>query len=66
MVSVNDSEHVQTHIAKQVFNCTYSMIDNILSHSGVDKISLKHEMTEICLVRVPDEIKLHGDRLLLH
>lgn len=43
--------------AKQVFNCTYSMTNAITSKSGLDIIPLQHEMTEICLVKVPDELK---------
>lgn len=43
--------------AKQVFNCTYSMINSVTSKSELDTIPLKHEMTEICLVDVPVELK---------
>ncbi len=43
--------------AQQVFNCTYSMINYTLTESGLEPIPLKHELAEICLVEVPDEIK---------
>jgi len=46
--------------ASQVFNCTYSMINSITSKSDLEMIPLKHEMTEMCLVKVPDEIKGKG------
>lgn len=46
--------------ADHVFNCTYSHINSILDKSGIELIPLKHEMTEMCLVDVPDEIKNMG------
>jgi glycine/D-amino acid oxidase-like deaminating enzyme len=41
----------------QVFNCTYSSINQVNQKSSIAPIPLKHEMTEMCLVDVPDEIK---------
>lgn len=46
--------------ARQAFNCTYSMINYSLFKSGLDIIPLKHEMTEMCLVDVPLELKNKG------
>ena len=46
--------------AKQVFNCTYSMINNVLENSKINHIDLKHELTEMCLVDVPDILKDKG------
>lgn len=46
--------------ADHVFNCTYSHINSILNNSGIEIIPLKHEMTEMCLVTVPDELKNAG------
>lgn len=43
-----------------VFNCTYSGINLINNQSGLDLVPLKHEMTEMCLVEVPNEIKNKG------
>ena len=40
-----------------VFNCTYSMINKINSDSGIKLIPLKHELAEMVLVNVPDELK---------
>lgn len=40
----------------QIYNCTYSMINHILSESKMEKIPIKHEMAEICLVEAPEEI----------
>ena len=44
----------------EVFNCTYSMINQILTDSSLEMIPLKHELTEIALVTVPDELKNLG------
>jgi glycine/D-amino acid oxidase-like deaminating enzyme len=46
--------------ADHVFNCTYSRINYLLNASGVELIPLKHEMTEMCLVDVPDDLKKMG------
>lgn len=46
--------------ADQVFNCTYSMLNYALVESGIEVIPLKHEMTEMCLVEVPNEMKNMG------
>lgn len=46
--------------ADHVFNCTYSHINSILTNSSIELIPLKHEMTEMCLVDVPDELKKVG------
>lgn len=46
--------HIQ---ADHVFNCTYSRL-NYLNHAmGLPLIPLKHEMTEMCLVEMPNELK---------
>jgi hypothetical protein len=39
-----------------VFNCTYSMINLINIRSGVGLIPLKHEMTEMALVQIPQAL----------
>ena len=43
-----------------VFNCTYSMINQILNDSNLELIPLKHELSEMCLVEVPHELKNLG------
>lgn len=58
--SVDDSGEVMLLSAKQVFNCTYSMINEVLTNSHVDRVELKHEITEMCHVEVPDELKDKG------
>jgi L-2-hydroxyglutarate oxidase LhgO len=43
-----------------VFNCTYSMINKVINNSDLEPIPLKHELTEMALVEVPDELKSVG------
>ncbi|MGP8259832.1 MAG: FAD-dependent oxidoreductase [Acidobacteriaceae bacterium] len=43
-----------------VFNCTYSRINQILNSSSMQLIPLKHELTEMCLVDVPEVLKKTG------
>jgi len=43
--------------SKQAFNCTYSLLNSFLKNSTIPLIPLKHEMAEICIVDVPDELK---------
>jgi glycine/D-amino acid oxidase-like deaminating enzyme len=44
----------------QIFNCTYSSVNEINRESGLDIISLRHELAEITLVDVPEELKNTG------
>jgi len=46
--------------ADHVFNCAYSNINYALANSGLELIPLKHEMTEMCLVQVPEELQEAG------
>ncbi len=46
--------------ADHVFNCTYSHLNEVHRASQIEIVSLKHEMTEMCLVEVPDKIKKVG------
>ena len=46
--------------AAQVFNCTYSQLNKILTASGLPIIPLKHEMTELALVEVPAPLRNAG------
>ncbi|WP_318495617.1 FAD-dependent oxidoreductase [Photobacterium leiognathi] len=46
--------------SRQVFNCTYSLLNSVLSRSKIELIPLRHEMTEMCIVNVPDELKNIG------
>lgn len=55
------SETQQLNVtSKQVFNCTYSLLNAVLADSKIELIPLRHEMTEMCVVDVPDELKKVG------
>ncbi len=49
-----------TFEANHVFNCTYSRINHLLARNGLELTELKHEMTEMCIVDVPEELKKMG------
>ena len=42
--------------ARHVFNITYSQINKLLNRSGLPGIRLKHELTEMALVTVPEPL----------
>jgi L-2-hydroxyglutarate oxidase LhgO len=65
LVNLQDSSGEEYNVtADQVFNCTYSMINSITDKSNIATIPLKHEMTEMCLVKVPDILKNKGITLM--
>jgi len=43
-----------------VFSATYSNLNGLLARSGVSKLALQHELTEIALVAVPPELETVG------
>lgn len=43
--------------ATNVINCTYSQINTLHRNSGLELIPLKHEIAEMCLVRLPEGMK---------
>ncbi|QQG47075.1 MAG: FAD-dependent oxidoreductase [Candidatus Woesebacteria bacterium] len=49
------TKNSKTFTATQVYNCTYSQINKILSQSGLNILPFKHEYIEMPLVKVPDE-----------
>lgn len=50
----------ETLKVEQVFNCTYSMVNQLLHASNLPLIPLQHEMTEMCLVEMPDTLQQVG------
>ena len=46
--------------AKRVFNCTYSLINKLLRMAGTEMLPLKHEVTEMALVRLPEALQNIG------
>lgn len=47
-----DGESMLT--AWRVYNCTYSSLNRLLTDSGLPRIALKQELTELCLIEVPE------------
>lgn len=44
-------------VSKLVFNCAYSGINKLLKNSGLPTLPLKHELTEMPLLLLPDPLK---------
>lgn len=43
-----------------IFNCTYSQINNLMKNSQIELLPMKHELTEMALIEMPDELKKIG------
>lgn len=43
-----------------IFNCTYSRINYLVSNSCLEPVPLRHELTEVCLVEVPEHLRSIG------
>jgi len=43
--------------AQRVYNCTYSRVNRLLESSALGTVPLKHELTEIALVEVPEPFR---------
>jgi glycine/D-amino acid oxidase-like deaminating enzyme len=59
-VSTEGSAERVEFSARQAYNCTYSMINEVLTNSQVARVELKHEITEMCHVEVPEELADKG------
>lgn len=60
VVSVTLNDSIELFSASHVFNCAYSNLNNVISKSNLEIIPLKHEMTEMALVDVPDSLRSVG------
>jgi glycine/D-amino acid oxidase-like deaminating enzyme len=47
-------------IARNVFCCAYAQTNQVLDDSGLERISFKHELTELALVEVPEPLRRLG------
>jgi glycine/D-amino acid oxidase-like deaminating enzyme len=56
-VVIQRKEESRCVIADRVINCTYSQINQVNQASGLPLIPLKHELTEMALVKMPDELQ---------
>lgn len=50
----------RTVSARFAFNVTYSQVNTVLRAAGLPQASVKHEFTEVALVRPPDSLKPYG------
>lgn len=57
MVEVDIKGESMMVSAGNVFNCGYSKINQVLKQSGLPLIPLKHELTEMALIEMPDLLK---------
>lgn len=63
-ISQASNEELELHIsdggalrARKVFVCTYSQINHLLQRSELEVLPLKHELTEMALLDVPDPLR---------
>ena len=42
--------------SNHVYNCTYSGLNAVLHRSGLNRLNLRHEKTELALIRVPGDL----------
>lgn len=56
-VTLADGRTTEAHC---VFNCTYAGLNLLLVRSGLPKLPLKHEMTELALIQMPPELEKIG------
>lgn len=47
----------QTYQSKNILNCVYSQINKLHRQSGLPLVGLKHEITEMCLVDLPEPMR---------
>jgi glycine/D-amino acid oxidase-like deaminating enzyme len=64
LVSMHTSEQQHELLTKEVFNCTYSNLNQLLADSGLPLIPLKQELAEMALVRVPEPLAHMGITLM--
>jgi len=55
----NKNEDINIH-ASRVYNCTYSHINQLLRDSNINVLPLKHELTEMALINMPEELHRIG------
>lgn len=54
--AVDDKASVQQVFARLVLNCTYSGLNEVLRESELETYTLRHELTEMALVSLPDPL----------
>ena len=54
--AVDDKASAQQVLARLVLNCTYSGLNDVLRESELETYTLRHELTEMALVSLPDPL----------
>ncbi len=57
ILQVESNGQIEKIESKLVFNCTYSGINTLLQNSNLPLLPLKHEVTEMSLVSMPNTLK---------
>lgn len=60
IVRLDGPDGPRTVASREVYNCTYSGTNSLLRASGLPGVPLKHELAELCLMRLPDRLKSLG------
>ncbi|MBT8332286.1 MAG: FAD-dependent oxidoreductase [Deltaproteobacteria bacterium] len=60
LIALKLKDRPDTIKTKHVFICVYSNMNKLLQNSGLPLLPLKHELTEICLVNLPQEYRSIG------
>ncbi|MBI3465253.1 MAG: FAD-dependent oxidoreductase [Planctomycetes bacterium] len=61
---VNEPAGESEVVTQELFNCTYSQLNQMLASSGLPLIPLKHELAEMALVAPPDALEGIGITLM--
>ena len=59
-LSLSSSGTVSRVTSTQIFNCTYSRMNRLLTTSALPPLALKYELTELALVEVPEPLREIG------
>ena len=62
--TVQHAGRTSTITANRIFSCTYSRLNAVPVASQIEPVPLKHELTEITLVRVPEVLQSLGVTLM--
>jgi glycine/D-amino acid oxidase-like deaminating enzyme len=59
-VELSREEGTRTVVAGEVYSATYAQTNEVLANSGLEPIPFKHELVELALVEVPQELRAVG------
>ncbi|ELR97350.1 FAD-dependent oxidoreductase [Gloeocapsa sp. PCC 73106] len=57
---IQEDNQESSIVSDYVFNCSYSALNTILARSQLPTIPLKHELTEMALIKVPEPLNQVG------